>query len=147
MLLRYRPRSQNEIRSRLKQKEASAFIIRKVITYLVEGNYLNDQQFVEDFLATALAEGWGPLKVVFRLKKLGISDSSLLKKAKEESEKQSRELILKLLARKISLLGKESFLNKSSAQAKAVRFLAGRGFYYRDIYSCLDYYLKQNEDR
>jgi regulatory protein len=135
---RYRLRSQDEIYRRLKKKNTPLAIINKVIKYLKECNYLDDQEFTKNYLETALVKGWGPVRVNFNLKKLGIS-GKLRKKAVEEIEGKSNELIRLLAEEKLNRLKNNNpNQDKKKIKEKLVRFLANRGFYYRDIYNQLD---------
>src|SRR3989344_6604171 len=44
--LSYRPRSEKEIRDKLKKKKASEETINKIILRLKENNFINDEEFV-----------------------------------------------------------------------------------------------------
>jgi regulatory protein len=72
LLLKYRARSSSEIISRLKRKKYSISLIEKVVNYLQENNYLNDEDFTRLFVAWSLEKGWGPKRIDFSLKELGI---------------------------------------------------------------------------
>ena len=72
LLLKYRARSSSEIISRLKRKKYSISLIEKVVNYLQENNYLNDEDFTRLFVAWSLEKGWGPKRIDFNLKELGI---------------------------------------------------------------------------
>gem|GEM_PF-481479 len=138
LLLRYRPRALNELRGRLKDKGFSSPVIRKTIGCLKELNYLNDWELVKSYLDTALAKGWGPLKVGYFLKKIGIEEN-LRKEAVKKIEGQSDSLIQNLAVNKILFIERNNpGLSRKKIKAKLVKFLAGRGFYYKDIYRYLN---------
>ncbi len=142
LLLRFRPRAQEEVRRRLRKRNFSPYIVRKVITYLKDYKYLDDQEFVKSYLGTSLIKGWGPVRVGVNLRKLGIS-GKLREEAVEAAKKESDVLIKNLLERKVCFLkSNEPNLSKKKIKEKAVRFLANRGFLYKDIYKHLDEYLK-----
>jgi len=73
LLLKYRARSRNEIISRLKKKGYAPAVREKVVNYLEENNYINDEEFVHLYLSYSLEKGWGPVRIDFNLKRLGIS--------------------------------------------------------------------------
>ncbi|MCF7874283.1 MAG: RecX family transcriptional regulator [Candidatus Omnitrophica bacterium] len=138
LLLRYRPRSEYEIRLRLRKKEFSKAIIRKVVRSLKDYNYIDDQEFVKNYVESSVAKGWGPVKVEFNLKKFKVA-ARLRKKALEEIESQSDKLIEKLFKEKIySLKKSKPDLDQKKLKEKAIRFLANKGFYYKDIFVYLN---------
>ncbi len=145
-MLRFRLRTEDEIYKRLRKKGFSLAVVKKVVNYLKDNNYLDDKEFMRAYLGTALVKGWGPVKVNFNLKKIGIC-ARLRQEAVRKSEKKSSELIKKLLAEKVCCLKKEKpKLKAKKIKAKLVRFLARRGFYYKDIYKYLDLFIKENEN-
>ncbi|MCF7874104.1 MAG: RecX family transcriptional regulator [Candidatus Omnitrophica bacterium] len=123
---------------RLKKREVSLSVIKKVIDYLKDCNYIDDQEFVESYLRSSLAKGWGPIKVNVKLKKFGIS-AKLRKQAVEQLEEKSQGLIDQLIEQKISSLkSSKPNLEEKKIKEKTIRFLATRGFYYKDIFSHLN---------
>lgn len=138
LLLRFRPRSEVEVRRRLKKREYSLLIIRNVIKSLKDYNYINDQDFVKLYISDSLKKGWGPIRVNVNLKKIGISQK-LRKEAVKKIEEKSSELIKKLSTEKIYFLNKNkpNLANKKKKE-KLIRFLANKGFYYKDIFIYLE---------
>ncbi|MCF7870046.1 MAG: RecX family transcriptional regulator, partial [Candidatus Omnitrophica bacterium] len=68
LLLRFRPRSESEIRTRLKKRKVPLSVIKEVIDYLKGSNYINDQEFIKSYIDSCLAKGWGPIKANVKLK-------------------------------------------------------------------------------
>lgn len=99
LLLKYRARSRNEIISRLKKKEYAPLVREKVVNYLEENNYINDEEFVHLFLSYSLEKGWGPVRIDFHLVKLGISPQLRKQALREYStyDDRVREIIQKKL--------------------------------------------------
>ncbi len=58
LLLKYRARTKKEIFRRLKEKGWKNLLITKVVNYLNENKYLNDNEFVELFIESSLNKGW-----------------------------------------------------------------------------------------
>lgn len=147
LLLRFRPRSECEIRTRLKKRDVSLSVIKKVINYLKDSSYLDDQEFVKSYIESCLSKGWGPIKVNVKLKKFGVS-AKLRKQALEQIEDRSRRLIDSLIDQKVnSLKDNKSNLEEKKIKEKTIRFLASRGFYYKDIYTHINNKFNKNENR
>jgi len=131
LLLKYRPRSRQEIIERLKRKKYSACVIEKVIHSLEENNYLNDEEFVRLFVASSLSRGWGRKRINYALKKLGISEDI---RSDAIFDKQAfYERLKELVDKKISNKPRD----KKTYQ-KIIRSLATKGFNYEDIIRALD---------
>jgi regulatory protein len=123
-----------EIRIRLREKEFSKAIIRKAVRSLKDYNYIDDQEFVKSYVESSVSKGWGPIKVEFNLKKFKVA-ARLRKKALEEIKSQSDKLIEKLFQEKVySLKKSKPDLDKKKLKEKIIRFLANKGFYYKDIF-------------
>ncbi|MCF7872765.1 MAG: recombination regulator RecX [Candidatus Omnitrophica bacterium] len=134
LLLRFRPRSEFEIRTRLKKRKVPLSVIKEVINYLKDANYINDQEFIKSYIDSCLAKGWGPMKANLKLKEFGIS-VKLRSQALEQIENKSQKLIDDLIEKKINYLRESApGLEKNKIKAKLVRYLAAKGFYYKDIY-------------
>ncbi|MCF7887046.1 MAG: RecX family transcriptional regulator [Candidatus Omnitrophica bacterium] len=138
LLLRFRPRSESEIRIRLKKRKVPLSVIKEVIDYLKDSNYINDQEFVKSYIDSCLAKGWGPIKANLKLKELGVS-VKLRRKALEQIEDKSQGLIDDLIEQKINYLRENKpNLEENKIKAKIVKYLATKGFYYKDIYTRLN---------
>ncbi|MCF7894888.1 MAG: recombination regulator RecX [Candidatus Omnitrophica bacterium] len=138
LLLRFRPRSESEIRTRLKKRKVPLSVIKEVIDYLKGSNYINDQEFIKSYIDSCLAKGWGPIKANVKLKEFGVS-VKLRRQALEQIEDKSQGLIDDLIEQKINYLRKSKpNLEENKIKAKTVRYLAAKGFYYKDIYTRLN---------
>lgn len=127
LLLKYRPRSKGEIEDRLKGKRFSSIVITEVLNRLQDYNYINDAEFTLFFISSCLARGWGRRRIEFRLEKLKIPRSLQEKFLRDEDfGDQLRQLISKKL---------EFYRGKKNIYQRLVRFLAGRGFDYDEIFS------------
>lgn len=132
LLLKYRPRSRQEIVERLKRKNYPASIIEKVISSLEENNYINDEEFVRLFVASSLSRGWGRKRIDYTLKKLGIDED--IRAAALLDKQAFREKLRELVEKKIS---RNKAKDKKSYQ-KIIRNLTAKGFSYEDIIRELD---------
>lgn len=126
LLLKYRSRSRAEIISRLKRRNVSLFQIKKITAYLEENNYINDQEFTRFFISASLEKGWGPKRIEFTLKRLGIGEELRQEVFKDKDRYLSR--LREILERRIFRYPRE----KNSSQ-KILKYMISRGFEYEDI--------------
>lgn len=129
-LLTYKPRSIEELRTRLLEKEwTNAEIVDSVIEKLKEYNYLNDVQFAEDFAASQIrqkAVGKRILKQKLTQKKLDKETvEAALEKALEETPEE--EIIERAIAKRLRLKGKPE--TREDAK-KFYDYLLRQGFSY-----------------
>ncbi|UCC94851.1 MAG: RecX family transcriptional regulator [Candidatus Omnitrophota bacterium] len=130
LLLKYRPRSKQEIVFRLKKKKFSSSLIEKVISRLEEYNYINDSEFARLFASSCQTKGWGPKKILFALKRLGISSELVEQVLKDKSYREKmREMIEKKIVR---------YKGSKGVYQKLLRYLGKKGFDYQEIIQELD---------
>jgi regulatory protein len=125
LLLKYRPRAKKELFSRLKKKGYSASVIDKVLTYLEENKYINDENFTKEFVSSCLNKGWGKKKIEFHLKKLGICEE-LIEEVLEK--KNFREKLKELIKKKVV-----HFRGKGNLYQKILKYFLSKGFDYYQI--------------
>jgi len=129
-LLTYKPRSENELRLRLLEKDwTNAEIVEAVLTKLKEYNYLNDEQFAKEYAAARLRQkpiGKRVLKQKLVLKKLDKEtvDAALEKAFKETPEE---EIIERAIEKRLRLKGKPETREDSK---KLYDYLLRQGFSY-----------------
>ena len=132
LLLKHRDRSSSEIISRFKIKGYSPAIRKQVIEYLKENNYINDEKFARLFVDCSVEKGWGPIRIEFNLRKLGISfqlRKQVLKKSGVYNEK-----IAEIIQKKLTYYrAKKPIIPAQKIWQKIVAHLRRRGFEYGDI--------------
>ena len=126
LLLKYRPRSRQEIIERLNRKKYPSATIDKVIRVLEESRYINDEEFVRLYVASSLNRGWGRKRIEYTLKKFGISED--LRSSALKDNQPFKEKLRELVQRKISGKTKDR-----KTYQKIIRSLAAKGFDYEDI--------------
>lgn len=137
LLLRYRDRSSLEVIQRLKKKKYSAAVIKQTIQYLKENRYINDQRFVNNFTASAIEKGWGPRKIDFRLKALGIGSN--LRRQVKFLEFDFKGKLQEIIEGKVDYLKKQKPpLPAKKICQKVMRFSLGRGFSQEDVWQELN---------
>ena len=138
--LSYRPRSEKEIRDKLKRKKASEEIINKIILRLKENNFLNDEEFVKWWIEQRTNFKPRSLKLIkMELGQKGI-DKELIDETIDELPsaiddlESAKKLIEKRLSRYKNLSRDEKF-------QKIARYLVSKGFSYdiiKEIFKSLD---------
>ncbi|MDQ3131268.1 MAG: RecX family transcriptional regulator [Acidobacteriota bacterium] len=129
-LLTYKPRSENELRQRLLEKDwTNAEIVEAVLAKLKEYNYLNDEQFAKEFAASRLRQkpiGKRVLKQKLALKKL---DKETVDATLETAfaETPEEEIIERAIEKRLRLKGKPETREDSK---KFYDFLLRQGFSY-----------------
>jgi regulatory protein len=126
LLLKYRARSREEIKDRLRRKDFSPAVIEKVINYLQGYKYIDDREFTCSFVSASIEKGWGHKKIYFALKKLGVSQDLREEFLKDRSvyKDKIREIIEKRIHR---------YKDKKNVLSRIVRYMLSRGFDYAEI--------------
>lgn len=130
LLLKYRARSEDELKKRLDKRGYDPCLIQQVADYLKERKYIDDEDFVRAFTDSSLKKGWGQNKICFALKRFGIEDNFIAKAL--ENREIYRERLRELADKK------KRYYKGPRKYQKLVRFLVSRGFFYDDIYSALE---------
>lgn len=129
--LKFRPRSEKEIRDYLYKKVSTTHWSReaadKIIEKLKEQDFINDEKFIGSFVRTRTAlKPKGQRMLVRELKQKGISDE-LIEKYFSQNEVDEEKLALQILEKRWP-----RFKNLESRKRfeKTSRFLISRGFSY-----------------
>lgn len=132
LLLKYRERSKNELIFRLKKKGYSFSLAKEVLNYLEDNNYVNDKKFVDSFVSYSLQKGWGPRRIDFNLKKLGIS----FRFREQALQGQVYSDRIREIAQKRSAYYRKikPSLSKKLIYQRIIRVLTAKGFDYEDIF-------------
>lgn len=151
--LSYRPRSEKELKDKLKFKKVEPLIIEQIIIKLKEQNFLNDEEFTK---------WWIEQRTTFKVQGLNLIKLELMQKGiqKEVIENQiskilaeqdpalqdkssilnERENAKKLIERKMERL---KDLPRQEVYQKIGSFLARRGFDMDTIHSLIDEFYKK----
>jgi len=132
--LSYRPRSEKEVRDKLKTKKVESSTIDKIIAKLKEKKFLNDEEFAKMFSENRLKFRPRSLRLIkLELKRKGIvseiinnlqlTDDSDLESAKKLVEKR---------------IGRVKELPKQVIYEKLGRYLASKGFNWDTIKKSID---------
>jgi regulatory protein len=130
--LNYKPRTEKEIRKKLKEKKISEASIEKVITILKNLKYLDDSKYAKMYLEEKLANNpKGKRVIAMKLAEKGINKevikSVIDKEYNEDTETQKAK---ELLAKYIKKVRAKSEMDK---RQKCYRYLLSRGFDYEIV--------------
>ena len=104
----YRERCHKEVLQKLKEMQIISNVSEKIITTLIDGNYLNEERFAMAFVRGKFKiKKWGKRRLKFELKQRNISNY-LLKKSLNQIEEEDYNATFEALANKkaASLTGK-----------------------------------------
>lgn len=132
MLLRQRPRSVHEIRSRLKLKGYAGPIIEDVVLGLERSGELNDERFARFWVESRMhMNPAGDIVLKYELKRNGVSEGIIDAVLTEKSEKYDEyEVALSMAKDRFERLKK---LDRRKATKRIYDFLLRRGFKYDNI--------------
>ncbi|MBN2468841.1 MAG: regulatory protein RecX [Deltaproteobacteria bacterium] len=132
-MLAFRARSTQEISDRLHRKGISASLTQRVVNYLNEYGYLDDQAFAQQWAKSLVVnKGWGFARIKVDLRSRGISpdlaEETIARLRKDHSEEETAR---RILGKRFSHLD----LRKISPKDKnrLIRFFQSRGFSWETI--------------
>ncbi len=140
--LGYRPRSEKEVKDNLLKKKAPTEIIDKIISWLKEQRFLNDEEFAKWWIEQRTTFRPKGIRIVkLELKQKGIGQD-IIDKVLQSSElriQNDDESAKKIVEKKI---GKYKDLPKYEIYQKLGAHLARRGFDWDTIKSSIDEVLR-----
>lgn len=137
--LSYRPRSEKEIREKLKSKKVEPQTLEKIISKLKEKKFINDEEFARMFVGNRLRFRPRSLRLIkLELKQKGISPEIISNSILSEAEGliSNDEDSAKMLVEK--RIGRFKGLDKQKIYEKLGRFLASKGFSWDTIKKAID---------
>jgi regulatory protein len=139
--LGYRPRSEAEVRSHLRQRGYAAAAIEHSVQRLRQLNYLNDSNFARSWAASKVTgSGYGPKRIEQELRAKGILPELIREVISDifGADEETRNAKC-LLERRY----KKSDLDDPKQQRRAVAFLLRRGYSSKVIYNILKYSVEE----
>jgi regulatory protein len=133
----YKPRSEYEVRKRLKDKEFDSEAIENAIEFLYKYKLLDDDKFVESYVRTYLErKPSGKFKLEIELKKKGLSEELIYNSiSKIYDEFDLFDLAFKAA---IKHQKKINYKPKSKQKDLVISFLKRRGFRWETITQVID---------
>lgn len=137
--LSYRPRSEQEIRNKLKEKRVEQEIIEKIISKLKDKRFINDEEFAKGWMESRLRFKPRSLRLIkIELKQKGIGPETINNlQFTIDSDLESAK---KLVERKLKRL---KTLSKQEIYEKVGRYLASKGFNWDIIKKSIDEVLEK----
>lgn len=136
--LSYRPRSEKEVRDKLKTKQVETQVIEKIIAKLKEKKFLNDEEFAKGWIESRLRFKPRSARLIkLELKQKGISQEIIESRIKNQELgiESDLEQAKKLIEKRI---GRVKDLPKQEIYQKLGRFLASKGFGWDTIKKAID---------
>lgn len=140
--LKYRPRSEKEVRDKLLQKKAPQEVIEKIILTLTEQKFLNDEEFAQMWYRTRMSlRPKSQFVIKCELQQKGIRQEIIEKifTSKEDQRQvdlQQAKKLVAIRARRYKRMTKQEIYTKLGA------FLARRGFNWDTIRQVIDEHFK-----
>jgi regulatory protein len=144
-LLKFRPRSEQEIRQSLKRRAFSPSSIEETVFYLKKAGFLDDALFARLWIEDRLKKFFGFKRVLYELKEKGI-EKGLIDAVFSETVKDLREsdFIEEVVRRKLEKL---KGLDPLKVKTRLYGFLMRRGFPQSSIMDVLRRRIKSVNDR
>ena len=128
-LLKFRERSEKELRDRLKKKKFQDSVIEETISYLKKIKLLDDSNFATKWADSRIKKPYGIKRIAYELKQKGI-ETKIINKTLDDIKNRYNEydLAKELMEPKIKTINKNQDLFK--IKARLYNFLIRRGFSY-----------------
>lgn len=136
--LAYKPRTEQEVRRKLRKKDVPSFVVEDVVARLYELDYLDDESYAHDYAHNRFSsKGYGPIRIRRELKERGI-DRSLAEAAVDElfAEEDATAAAREHAEKRWSRVAGED--DPRRRKQKMYRYLRRRGFTSDTIYTVLD---------
>jgi regulatory protein len=126
LLLKFRPRSEKEIFTRLKKKKFNAQTIKETLSFLKDKDFINDALFAKSWIDSRLKKPLGLKRIRQELRIKGI-DQKILDRQLEEVKKNYAEadIIAKLAQQRLKRL---KGVEPQKAKRRIFAYLLRRGF-------------------
>ncbi len=126
LLLKFRLRSENELRQRLKKKKFAEAVIGETIAFLKEKSFLDDDLFAKSWIQFRIKRPFGLRRIREELRIKGLGREVINKALQEVEKDYSEEEVVKEIAQE--RIGKLSGIEPRSAKRRLYAYLLRRGF-------------------
>lgn len=145
-LLGRRQHSSSELKRKLWRKDYEQKLIDAVIEELMNNGYLNDEDFIREFVAEkSEIKKWSSNRIKSELIKQGIKSNLIEAGLKELPGNSEYEKALSLGKKKYEILTKRT-ADKKELKEKLFTFLYSKGFEYDVVKEVSEKILKNNQD-
>lgn len=126
LLLKFRLRSEKEIRGRLVKRKIDPQIINKVVDFLKSKNFIDDQLFAKSWIRSRLKRPLGMRRLMQELKLKGVDQAIIESQIKKAQKDYSESEVVKKLADE--KFRKIKGVDRYKAKQRIYRYLHYRGF-------------------
>ena len=136
--LSYRPRSIEEVRRKLKEKDFSPHTIKRALARVEELGYLNDREYAYTFACSSIEnKQWGTLRIRDALLNKGVSQEIINQTiARIEEEYDVTQVAHRALEIKFAHIRYHEKADEKT-RGKAINYLKRKGFSWDIIYSVI----------
>lgn len=122
----YQERCHQEVKEKLYGFGLMKIDVEKLISRLIEENYLNEERFACQFAGGHFRQKqWGKVKIVYALRQKKVSEYNIKKGLKEINAADYEKVAEKLVKTKWDSLKKEQYRNR---EAKTTAFMLQKGY-------------------
>ncbi len=126
MLLKFRLRSEKEIRLRLKKKKVDQKIIEETVAFLKDQDFINDNYFAHAWLESRLKRPLGLRRIKEELRQKGIDKEIIDSQIEEVRKNYSEEdIVIEIAQEKFKRLKN---ITRELAKRRLYAYLLRRGF-------------------
>ncbi len=125
-LLKFRNRSEQEMRLRLRKHRIPEGVVDQIIKDLKRSHIVDDRQFTKDWINSRLRKPFGFRRIFIELKKKGINDGLINEELKAASNAINEEEIVRDIAKKRLPYYKNC--QRLTAKRRLYEYLTRRGF-------------------
>jgi regulatory protein len=126
LLLKFRLRSENELKSRLQQKGFSPELSQNTVNFLKEKEFIDDRVFAKGWVASRLKRPFGLRKIKQELAQKGLAKEIICDALAAAKENYSESQVASQLAKQ--RLSKLKGIDPLKAKARVYGYLMRRGF-------------------
>ncbi|MCM1990347.1 RecX family transcriptional regulator [Oceanirhabdus seepicola] len=134
----------SQVSEYLEKKEYSPQVIEKVMGFLLEYDFINDERYAERYVKERKRTD-GKNKIKYALKKKGINEDIITEKLLDINEEEELEAINKIVNKKIQTLirdGKDEYFIKN----KLYSYISTKGFYGDCVLKSIKEAIMENRD-
>jgi regulatory protein len=131
----YRERTMQEVKQKLYEYQASEEVKEKIITFLKEENYVNDERYTQSYVRGKVnIKKWGKQKIKSELRNKNIKGEEVDNALNDIDEASYKKTLMELLIKKNNSLKDEI---KNDRRNKLVRYGLSKGYEMNLIFECL----------
>ena len=136
LLLKFRQRSENEIRQRLKKKKFNSEIIESTVSFLKDKGFIDDNYFAKTWIESRIKKPLGIRRLKAELSIKGINKEIIDTQINEIQKSYAEEDIVGGIAR--GRLNKLKGIDPQKAKQRVYAYLLRRGFSPQVVIGCLN---------